>query len=97
MLGERVNAGGSTEGSPLVAVREPLSTWQGVLRRAKEEAHLADLPPYPNPDTDTGAGPDRKSATSTSRWVYVLWIIGTALVLLFVVLHLAGAVGPGGH
>jgi len=58
--------------------------------------HMADLPTYPDTD-DTGVGSDRGSTTSTSRWVYVFWAVGIVLVLLFVILHLTGAVGPHGH
>jgi len=55
---------------------------------------MADPPRYP----DTGDGPDRGSATGTPRWVAVLGIIiAIALVLLFVVLHLTGTLGPGAH
>ena len=53
---------------------------------------MADPPPYP----DTGVGPDGGSPTSTPRWVIALGIIiAIALVLLFVVLHLTGTLGPG--
>jgi len=49
---------------------------------------VADLPPFPdsNGDTgdDTGVGPDRGSTTSTPRWVKVSGIIVIVLVLLFV-------------
>jgi len=59
---------------------------------------MADPPPYPDTGDDTGVGPDRGSATSTPRWVSVLGIIiAIVLVLLFVVLHLTGTLGPGAH
>lgn len=59
---------------------------------------MADPPPYPDTDDDTSVGgPDRGSTTRTRWWVYVFWIIGIVLVLLFVALHLTGIVGPGGH
>jgi hypothetical protein len=49
---------------------------------------MAHPPPYP----------DRGPTTSTPRWVSVVGIIiAIGLVLLFVVLHLTGSVGPGGH
>jgi hypothetical protein len=55
---------------------------------------MADPPSYP----DTGAGPDRGSASSTRRWVPVLGIVvAIVLVLLLVVLHLTGVLGPGAH
>ncbi len=61
---------------------------------------MADPPPYPdsNGDTgdDTGVGPDRESTTGTPRWVKVFGIIALVVVLLFVILHLSGG-GLGGH
>jgi hypothetical protein len=55
---------------------------------------MAD-PPYP----DTGGeGGDRGSTGSTSRWATGLGItIVIALIVLFVVLHLTGTLGPGAH
>jgi hypothetical protein len=59
---------------------------------------MADPPRYPDTGDDTGLGRDRGSASSRPRWVSVLGIvIAIALVLLFVVLHLTGALGPGAH
>jgi hypothetical membrane protein len=56
---------------------------------------MPDPPPYPHTGDDTG---DRGSATGTPRWVYALGIIiAILLVLLFVVLHLTGTLGPGAH
>lgn len=52
---------------------------------------MADPPPYP----DTGVGPDRRSTTSTPRWVKVFGIIALALVLLVGFIMLTG--GGGGH
>jgi hypothetical protein len=58
---------------------------------------MADPPPYPDSD-DTGMRPDRESATSPRRWVPVLGILSAiVLVLLLVVLHLTGVIGPGAH
>lgn len=51
---------------------------------------MADLPPYPDSNGDTG------DDTSTPRWVKVFGIIALVLVLLFVILHLTGR-GLGGH
>jgi hypothetical protein len=57
---------------------------------------LADPPSYTGDDTDVG--PDRRSATSRSRWVPVIGIvIAVVLVLLVVVLHITGVLGPGAH
>jgi hypothetical protein len=47
---------------------------------------MADSPRSPHTGDDTG----------TPRWVYVFGIIALVLVLVFVVLHLAGA-GMSGH
>lgn len=58
---------------------------------------MADLPSYPDSGDDRGADPDHGSATSRPWWVYAIWILGIVLVVLFVALHLTGAVGPGGH
>jgi hypothetical protein len=59
---------------------------------------MADPPPDSDTGDDTGVGRDRGSATSTPRWLPVLGIvIATVLVLLLVVLHLTGVLGPGAH
>jgi hypothetical protein len=58
---------------------------------------MAHPPPYPDSGDDVDEGPDRRRTTNTSRWVYVYWIVGIGLVLLVVVLHLTGVIGPGGH
>ena len=48
-----------------------------------EETHMADPP---------------RHDTSTPRWVSVLGIIiAIVLVVLFVVLHVTGTLGPGDH
>ena len=39
----------------------------------------------------------RGSAGGRSRWVYVVGIAAMTLILLVVVLHLTGTVGPGGR
>lgn len=61
---------------------------------------MADLPPYPdsNSDTrdDTRLRPDRRSPPSTPRWVKVFVITFIALVMVFVIVHLAG-ISPMGH
>jgi hypothetical protein len=55
---------------------------------------MSDLPPY----RDTSEAPDRGSTPGAPLWVRVVGIIIViVLVLLVVVLHLTGAVGPGGH
>jgi hypothetical protein len=57
---------------------------------------MADPPRYPNTGEETTR--DRGSASARPRWVAVLAILLTvALVVLFVVLHLTGTLGPGAH
>jgi hypothetical protein len=59
---------------------------------------LAGPPSYPDTGDDDGVGSDRGAPTSTPRWVPVLGIvIAIGLVLLLVVLHLTGILGPGAH
>ena len=59
---------------------------------------MAAPPPYPDSDDDTGAGPDRGPATGGPRWMSVLKvIIAIALLVIVLVLHLSGVIGPGSH
>jgi hypothetical protein len=58
---------------------------------------MADPPAYPDSNDDTNAGSVRGSTAGRSRWVYALWTIGIVLVLLVVVLHLTGTIGPASH
>ena len=59
---------------------------------------MANLPPYPDSNDDSGVGTGQGSPPATPRWVAVLgMIIAIGLVLLFVVLHLTGSIGPGAH
>ena len=60
---------------------------------------MAELPSHPGTDDDTGAGPRRDAPPSSRpRWISVAGIvIAIVLVLLFIVLHLTGTLGPGGH
>jgi hypothetical protein len=60
--------------------------------------HMADPPRYPDTGEDTGVGSDHGAPTGKPRWVSVLGIsIAIGLVLLLVVLHLTGILGPGAH
>jgi hypothetical protein len=55
---------------------------------------------HANPDArDTGGpGPERRSADGPPRWITVLGVaVAVLVVLMFVFLHLSGAVGPGVH
>jgi hypothetical protein len=55
---------------------------------------MADLLAHPDNDDDIGIGP----TACGPRWKTVLGIvIVVALVLLFVVLHLTGVLGPESH
>ncbi len=55
------------------------------------------LPPYPHSEEQPTAEPVAVGSRKTSRWVYVFSIAGGVLVTLFVILHLIGVAGPGGH
>ena len=65
---------------------------------------MADPPPYPGSNSETGedirARPDRGSTTSTPRWVKAFGILAFVLVLLLVIMMLTGRGGshdPGRH
>jgi hypothetical protein len=58
--------------------------------------------PYPHsdadPGTETGGQARRGPGNGKPRWVMVAGIIvAVALVLLMVVLHVTGVLGPGDH
>jgi hypothetical protein len=57
---------------------------------------MTDQPRSTDSKARTALAPDRNSPPSTPRWVKITGIIGIALVLLFVILHLTGH-SPGGH
>jgi len=57
---------------------------------------MANPPPYPDTD-DTGQRSSSGSATSKPWRMYAIWIIVIGLVLLMVVGHLTGLLGPGAH
>lgn len=59
---------------------------------------MTDPPPYPDPSGDTDTGPDRGSPDGSSPWISKVGVlIAIGLVLLVVVLHLTGTIGPGLH
>ena len=57
---------------------------------------MADPPPYPETDADAAPRPPR--GTGTPRWVSVAVVGGVVLVVVvMVVLHIAGVLGPSSH
>lgn len=60
---------------------------------------MADLPEYPdNEGVDSGMQRAHEPPrTARSRRVYLLWALGIGLLLLMLVLHLSGVVGPGSN
>jgi hypothetical protein len=59
---------------------------------------MADSPRSPERGEDTGVGPDGRAASRPPRWMLVLVIlIAIHLVVLIVLLHLTGTLGPGVH
>jgi hypothetical protein len=59
---------------------------------------MAHPPPYPDTGDETGAEPDRRATGGTPRWVSAVAIaVVIGLILLMVVLHLTGTIGPGAH
>jgi hypothetical protein len=60
------------------------------------------VPEIPRHPADEGGDRSRDSrsrgsVTSARRSTYLAWAVGFVLVVLFVVLHVFGVLGPGGH
>jgi hypothetical protein len=64
-------------------------------RGQREDAHMTDRSPTPDPDDDPGMVYDRESPPGMPRWVKVAGIIVAVVALLVVVMLLVG--GGGGH
>ncbi|MFF8973970.1 hypothetical protein [Streptomyces sp. NPDC014995] len=48
-------------------------------------------------DSSSESAPGHGSAPATPRWVKVSGAVALAVVVLFLVLHLTGSMGPGMH
>jgi hypothetical protein len=58
----------------------------------------SDRHAYPDTGDTGGKGRKRRSGGGTPRWITVLGVaVAVLVVLMFVFLHLSGAVGPGVH
>jgi hypothetical protein len=68
----------------------------GMTAYGQRKVSQADLRSTPGSNVEARVKANRKSATSTPRWVCVVGIHAIGVVLLFVVLHLTGG-GLGGH
>lgn len=58
---------------------------------------MHERPPHPESDDRASDHPDRRRRDTSSRGTYALVIAGVLLVLVVVVLHLTGVVGPSAH
>jgi hypothetical protein len=60
-----------------------------------KEIAMAELPEYPDGVGQPGDG--REPRPARARRGYLIWIAGIALVVLMLVLHVTGVLGPGSH
>jgi hypothetical protein len=58
---------------------------------------VPDTPHYPRHDSGSVDEPDPGRRPRSRGSTLGLWIAGAAVLVLFVVLHLTGVLGPGGH
>lgn len=59
---------------------------------------MPELPRFPNPDNISDTTEEGASITGRPRWVAVVAIgVMAAVVVLVVVLHVTGVIGPGSH
>jgi hypothetical protein len=65
--------------------------------RAGHSPRAADLPSHPERDDDPAVQSGRGSTSQAGWRTYLFVFLGVALVMVFVVLHLTGTLGPGGH
>jgi hypothetical protein len=59
---------------------------------------MSEPPLGPPAGTEPKVGDEREPAPGAPRWVKVVgWGVAALVVLMFVLLHLSGAVGPNAH
>ena len=69
----------------------------GNQSRREGEARR-EVSPFPRSAGEVGEAPDSGPAPGAPHWLSVVGlIIAIVVVLLVVILHLSGAVGPGAH
>jgi hypothetical protein len=57
---------------------------------------MTELPRHPDAGDATGSPGDRRVSTR-AWWIYALAVGVVLLLVLMVVLHLSGVIGPGSH